>query len=164
LSKHELYIRQWQSINPAFHKLTKSSLKTIDIPHLDDNLQPTEDPDKAHRWTTITDPVILLARNNAHFGQAEGTLFTTQRFQNMFGYGGTTDTAEKFLSKPFYANEFPNMTTGATTLLQLISNNKGLPEISTSINQEEFRRALKSGQKEHQHHRVDGILDIIDVY
>jgi hypothetical protein len=37
LSKHELYIKQWQSINPAFHTLTRSSLNAIHIPYLDEN-------------------------------------------------------------------------------------------------------------------------------
>jgi hypothetical protein len=51
-------------------------------------------------WSTIYDPVQieekLLARNIAQFGQAEGTLFTTQRLQTMFGYSGTTPSAEAF--------------------------------------------------------------------
>jgi cell division inhibitor SulA len=100
LSKQELYLKQWQTINPAFHTTTRSSLNTIDVPYLDENSQRTDDPEKALIWSTIYDPVLieekLLARNIAHFGQAEGTLFTTQRFQQMFGYSGTTPTASKF--------------------------------------------------------------------
>jgi hypothetical protein len=61
----------------------------------------------------------------------------------MFGYGGTTKTVTEFRSKPFNENEFPTLMTGATTLLQLISNNNGLPEISTSIRQEEFSKGFK---------------------
>jgi hypothetical protein len=147
LSKHELYIKQWQSINPAFHTSNRSSLNTIDIPYLDKHKQPTEDPERAHIWTTISDPVIieekLLARNIAHFGQAEGTLFTTRRIQQMFGYGGTTKAARDFRRKAFNENKFPNLTTGATTLLQQVSNNSGLLEISTSTSQEEFSKGFK---------------------
>jgi hypothetical protein len=111
LSKQELYLRQWQTINPAFHTATRSSLNTIDIPYLDENSQPTDDPERACIWTTISDPVIieekLLAQNIAHFGQAEGTLFTTQRFQHKFGYSGTTQEASKFRHNPFNQTNTP---------------------------------------------------------
>jgi hypothetical protein len=74
LSKHELYIKQWQTINPAFHSTQHLNLNTIDVPHLDKNSQPTDDPERAKIWKTIYDPVMieekLLARNIAHFGQA----------------------------------------------------------------------------------------------
>jgi hypothetical protein len=107
----------------------------------------TDDPEKACIWATISDPVIieenLLARNISHFGQAEGTLFTTQRFHQMFGYSGTTKKANKFRNKPFNKNEFPPLNAGATTLLTLLSNNSGLPEISTSVSQEEFSKGFK---------------------
>jgi hypothetical protein len=147
LSKHELYIKQWQAINPAFHTMARSSLKTIDVPHLDENSQPTNDPDQARIWSTISDPMIieekLLARNIAHFGQAEGTLFTTKRFQQIFGYKGTDETANAFRKNPFNQEAFLNLTQGATTLLNLLSNNKGLPEISTNISQEEFAKGFR---------------------
>jgi hypothetical protein len=147
LSKQELYIKQWQTINPAFHTQTRSSLNTIDVPYKDEDSQPTDDPDKACIWQTITDPMLieekLLARNIAHFGQADGTLFTTRRFQELFGYGGITTTAKKFGRKPFNPNDFPPLTKGATTLLSLLSNNNGLPEISTSISQKEFAKGFK---------------------
>jgi hypothetical protein len=97
LSKNELYIKQWQTINPAFHATQHSNLNSIDIPYKDENSQPTDDPDRARIWRTIHDPVMieekLLARNIAHFGKAEETLFTTLRFQQMFGYCGTTQQA-----------------------------------------------------------------------
>jgi hypothetical protein len=119
-------------------------LKTINIPYKDENSQQTDDPDKACIWRTIHDPVMieekLLARNIAHFGQAQGTLFTTRRFQQMFGYCGTT---KKFRKAEFNENNFPNLTQGATTLLNLLSNNNALPPISTFISQEEFTKGFK---------------------
>jgi hypothetical protein len=52
------------------------------------------------------------------------------------------------------------MSGGATTLLELISNNKRLPKINTEITQQGFNKALKkwsgNGQKERPHHLVDG--------
>jgi hypothetical protein len=80
-SKQDLYLQQWRIINPVFHSSEKSSLNTIDIPHLDENNQPTDDPERTKIWKTISDPLEieekLLARNITHFGQAQGTLFTT---------------------------------------------------------------------------------------
>jgi hypothetical protein len=83
LSKHEQHINQWKTINPAFHSQQQSSLKTIDVPYLDEKGHPTDDPDQACIWKTIADPIQieekLLARNILHFGQSQGTLFTTNR-------------------------------------------------------------------------------------
>jgi hypothetical protein len=81
-SKQEQYQKQWQHINPTLHPPAKSSLNTCEVPHLDSNRQPTTNPDTAATWMTITDPIQieehLVARNIAHFRQAQGTLFTTQ--------------------------------------------------------------------------------------
>jgi hypothetical protein len=127
--------------------MTRSSLNTIDVPYKDENSQLTDDPENACIWATISDPVIieerLLARNISHFGQAEGTLFTTQQFQQMFGYSGTTKKANQLRNKPFNKNDFSPMDAGATTILNLLSNNNGLPEISTSVSQEEFAKGVK---------------------
>jgi hypothetical protein len=61
----------------------------------------TNDPEAAVSWATISDPLLikerLLARNIANFGQAQGTLFTTQHLQEMFGYSGVNDTVKKLL-------------------------------------------------------------------
>jgi hypothetical protein len=87
-SKQELYLKQWRIINPVFRSAKQSSLSTINVPHLDENCQPTDDPDRASTWATISDPIKikerLLARNIAHFGQAQGSLFTTTRMQHLF--------------------------------------------------------------------------------
>jgi hypothetical protein len=100
-SKQDLYLQQWCIINPAFHSTKKSSLNTIDIPHLDKNNQPTSDPERAKIWKAISDPLEieekLLARNVSHFGQAHGTLITTTRLQQqLFGYSGVRKFAQEF--------------------------------------------------------------------
>jgi hypothetical protein len=58
-SKQELYLRQWRIINLAFHLTKKSSLNTIEVMHVDENNQPTEDPDRAITWKTISDPMEI---------------------------------------------------------------------------------------------------------
>jgi hypothetical protein len=146
-TKQELYLKQRQLISPAFHPNQRSSLNTIDVPYLDENKQPTNDPDRATIWTTISDPIEIeeriLACNISHFGQAQGTLFTTTRMQHLFGYSGVTQTAEEFIKQPFNEVILPPMSQGATTLLTLLSNNNGLPPIPTTISQEEFGKALR---------------------
>lgn len=147
LSKQDIYIKQWQTINPAFHSTQRSSLNTIEVPHLDANSNPTDDPDQAVLWSTISDPLEieerLLARNIAHFGQAQGTLFTTEYLQQKFGYNGVTTAVEDLMKTPFDESEFPTLTTGATTLLNTISHNNRLPQVSTKISQEEFSKAFR---------------------
>jgi hypothetical protein len=44
-SKHEQYIEQWRSINPVFHPDQRLSINTIDVPHLDEAGNSTNDPD-----------------------------------------------------------------------------------------------------------------------
>jgi hypothetical protein len=77
-SKQELYIKQWQTINLAFHPPQRSSLSTINVPHLDIDRNPMNHPDKAETSSTISDPIEIedriLARNIAHFGQAQGII------------------------------------------------------------------------------------------
>jgi hypothetical protein len=130
-----------------FHTTHRSSLNTIEVPYRDENSQPTEDPDRAATWQTISDPLLieerLLARNIAHFGQAQGTLFTTNYFQNLFGYSGVTSETEHLLGNDFEQDIYPPMTRCATTLLNILSSNKRLPPISTKIPISDFSKGLR---------------------
>jgi hypothetical protein len=73
---------------------------TIEVPNLDNDQRPTNNPDLAVSWATISDPIqieeCLLARNIAHFGEAEGTLFTTRRLQERFGYEGVSNNVNNY--------------------------------------------------------------------
>jgi hypothetical protein len=123
------------------------NISTIEVPYKDENSQLTDDPDKASTWPTITDPLQieekLLARNIAHFGQAQCTLFTMEHFQRAFGYSGVTTEAEQLMSTQLDKDNYPTLTSGATTLLTLLSNNKRLPPISTKIPISDFAKGLK---------------------
>jgi hypothetical protein len=63
--------------------------------------------------------------------------------QHLFGYSGVTQTADDFWKQSFNEDILPPMSQGATSLLKLLSNNSGLPPISTIISQEEFEKALR---------------------
>jgi hypothetical protein len=146
-SKQEIYQKQLQHINPTFHPPTKSSLNTLEVPDKDQNQVPTLDPEAAVTWKTITDPIEieekLLARNIAHFGQSEGTLFTTQRLQQRFGYCSVSHQVDNLLKGMRLHENDPNMTTGATTLLDLLSNKNKMYPIDDNIDFKLFVSAFR---------------------
>jgi hypothetical protein len=104
----------------------------------------TDDPEEAVSWSTISDPMEieekLLTRN---IGQEQGTLFTTKYLQHRFGYNGVSTGVDDLLTHGFEESEYPNLTRGATTLLNTISHNKRLPPVSTTISMEDFCKAFK---------------------
>jgi hypothetical protein len=122
-------------------------LNTIEVPNLDHNDEPTNNPDEAATWKTITDPLMieeqLLARNITHFGQAQGTLFATQRLQNLFGYCGVNQTAQKVLQGHRHVYSGLELSPGGTSLLNLLSNADNLSEISSSISLKTFTSAMR---------------------
>jgi Reverse transcriptase (RNA-dependent DNA polymerase) len=147
-SKQNQYLQQWQRINPVFHPPTRSNLNTVEVPHQDAARQPTNDPDNAVIWKTISDPLIieekLLARNTAHFGQAQGTLFTTNRLQSLFGYGGTTEAANRLLKGNLSPSSYQPTTRGGTTLLNILGNKSNLPPIDDNVDFQTFCKALRT--------------------
>jgi hypothetical protein len=114
---------------------------------LDDQSQPTDDSDQAYIWKTIFDTIAieekLLARKIEHFGQAQGTLFNTPHLHRKFGCSGALTEANNLMTNKFDQDDFPPLTRGATTLLNLMSNNNRLPPISTSIGIEDFAKGLR---------------------
>lgn len=61
-----------------------------------------EDPKTCTQWKTITEPqeveLYLTLRNRQHFGQAQGTPFTTPPFQELFDWNASTEAAEALLA------------------------------------------------------------------
>jgi hypothetical protein len=84
----EMLRNSWRRIRQALNPKQRSGLKHIDIPDKDEQGNPTDDPSKATTWKTITDPetieLKLFERNINHFGQAEGTAFTSDEFKADF--------------------------------------------------------------------------------
>jgi hypothetical protein len=98
ISNKETSRKDWQQIRQIMKPQERSNLNTIKIPLQDENGELTDDPDKAVTWYWIMDPTLiedkLLERNVKHFGQAEGTLFSTQHFQELFKYEGISPAVE----------------------------------------------------------------------
>jgi hypothetical protein len=101
----------------------------------------------AAKWSTLTDPLLiverLLARSIAHFGQSQGSLFTNQRLQELFGYGGTKEPVEQLLNGNQKIHSDLELSTGGTTLLKLLSNQGRLPSISCNISLKTFISAIR---------------------
>jgi hypothetical protein len=110
-----------------------------------------DDPDKAITWQTIADLIIieekLLARNIKQFSQAQGTLFTTKRLQELFGYKGTTEATSELLTEKLSAEHYPPMTQGGTTLLNLLGNKGNLTPIDHNIDIPIFNKAMQTSSE-----------------
>jgi hypothetical protein len=127
----------------------KSNFNTIEIPLHDTQGEPTNDAEEAATWQRITDPVLiedkLLEQNIKHFGQAEGTLFTNQYFQELFQYKGVSTAVEILLEGKMEVEPMPDLDAGSRTLLTHLGNGRQLPKIDTSISLNAFVQALKKG-------------------
>jgi hypothetical protein len=63
--------------------------------------------------------------------------------QQLFGYSGVTSTAAELRNKPFNEDDFQPIGREAKTLLSILSNNAGLPWISSEVSKEEFVKAFQ---------------------
>jgi hypothetical protein len=67
----------------------------------------------------------------------------TKHLVEMFGYSGVSSDVDELLTTQYNESKYPTMSGGATTLLELISNNKRLHTINTDVTQQEFNKALR---------------------
>jgi hypothetical protein len=84
----------------------------------------------------------ILARNVKHFGQAEGSLFTTTVITKLLDYEGTSPQVANLLRGNIELPNIPNITKSAISLLQPLSNEKHLEQIDNNIYFSEFKRAF----------------------
>jgi hypothetical protein len=79
----------------------QSGLAMIEIPYLNHLNEETDNPEESVKWQRVSDPSLieekLLIRNIKHFGQAKGTLLTSQEVQDQFDYEGVTKAVELLL-------------------------------------------------------------------
>lgn len=96
--------------------------------------------------TKITDPSQIVATliecNTAHFGQAQGTPFTTGRLKDLIGYEGRADVIDQIINgNPPAALLEPN--NGAEVIIRQLSNGCRLPIISSDISFMEYKSAFR---------------------
>jgi hypothetical protein len=118
-------------------KNNKSGLSTVDVPKswpsphdlsdpaipLDDAKQWDKDG-KAFKTVTIPDEIelYLMARNQRHFGQAEGTAFTCAPLAELLSWEGDTHAADLILRGEYTNDELDDVT---QLLLKIV--NQSLP-------------------------------------
>jgi hypothetical protein len=147
IATKEMRKADWIKLRNIFNPKPKSGVSNIEIPDKDGNGESTTDPDKAITWKRIYDPkqveACILNRNIQHFGQANGTLFTTTAITDIFDYDGTSPQVEDLLQGNMDINLIPTATESAHILLQTLSKPNTLTSIDICITLQEFNKALR---------------------
>lgn len=143
--------RVFYALRLHFHPDARSGISYIEVPDLDKDGQPTDDPQAATSWKTITDPTEienrLLDRNIEHFGQADGTPFTRGDLLAALGYEGISPGLDKILSGELPDN-FEKLDPGSQAILKKLSDRQQLEQINDEITFEEFWQAIKKWNKQ----------------
>ena len=109
-------------------------------PHLNDLPNPKE----ATSWRTVDLPdeivYYLLTRNRLHFGQAQGTDFTTPQFTRHIDWAASTDSAELILRGEYSSSELTDL----QALLLQHCRSPQLDVISPTVTEAEFISKFKS--------------------
>jgi hypothetical protein len=147
ISKAETNRQDWKVIQKTMKPHYHSGLTTIKIPHLNNKHEETENPDEAVSWKRVTDPSLiedrLLTRNIKHFGQSQGSLFTSRQIQDKFDYEGVNKAVELLLQGAITIPETTLSTPGAKAVLEQISNKNKLPEMNCEVELPTFISTLR---------------------
>jgi hypothetical protein len=147
ISKAKANQRDCKTIKHLFKPQFHSGINSIEIPHLNQHNEETDNPDEAISWKRVTDPSQveenLLCRNITHFGQAQGTLFTKSPLQEHFQYKGASKAVNLLLNGEINFSKHLNGTTGAKTLLQHLGNKNTLPNMNCKIELPTFASMLR---------------------
>ena len=104
-----------------------------------------EDPKTCTEWRLVSDPseieYYLMLRNRLHFGQAEGTPFTTHPLSEDVDWTATTSAAEQILEGEYTANI---TTSQLHNLLSACKACNPLDSISHEVTMEEFKGKMKA--------------------
>jgi hypothetical protein len=120
LCTSEARAAMYRKIQAVRGKFNSSGFTSIEVPsswppahsHLP-NAQALPDPKKATEWKTVDLPdeivYYLLLRNRRHFGQAQGTPFTTPTFTTHIDWAASTKTSELILNGDFNTDELSDL-------------------------------------------------------
>ena len=148
ISNAEINRQERLVLNSTYKQQSRSSVISLEVPHLDKDRNPTTNPDNCETWKTITAPneveEAILERNIRHFGQADGSAFTTKLMTDKFGYEGVTKYVDQLLAGDtkdiIQDNEANN---GVATILLHLANQPTLPSIDDDITYHKWCQALK---------------------
>ena len=146
--RSEMTKQDWGIVKNKLRPMQRSGISNIEIPDKDRFGNATNDPDKAITWRRITDPSEvedkLLERNIKHFGQANETLFASNKLQGEFKYEGVSESVDRLLAGEYIIDDSLAVTDGARILLNKIGDDNKLTQIEDGISYDEFKRGLKT--------------------
>jgi hypothetical protein len=85
----------------------------------------------------------LFYRNINHFGHAEGTTFTSDKFKAEFGYTGISDAVDRLIQGDYDLSQLPLHSEAARKMFETLSNKKNLPKINETIDFYSFKEAIR---------------------
>ena len=117
----------------------QTSITTLKVPS-----DSAVDPKQCTEWTEVDTPeeveTAIRARNQLHFGQADGTPFATPKMKEQLDFMASTKTAELILDGTYE----PDDITSAAAALADHLRKAPVPEIEAEVSEEAFRGKLKS--------------------
>ena len=141
-------IRKAEDIKQLFRKLkvvrttyARQGVTRIEIP-----LHPEQDPKSCREWQTIDIPTEVLhhlqKRNQLHFGQAAGTLFTIPPLSDHLGFCGDGAEAENILDGSFDATNYPP---SVALLLRHLTRSEAMASLEAcpTISEDDYVQKLK---------------------
>jgi hypothetical protein len=138
-------IRKAEEIKQLFNKLKfirgkyqQSGISSLEVPSVDG-----DNPKKCKDWKTVDTPkeivAYLLARNQGHFGQAEGPL-TIPPMSEAIDYPASTAACDLMLEGEFNATELEDLT---QLLVKNFSKRQAIDCLPYEITKTEFLEALQ---------------------
>jgi hypothetical protein len=104
-------------------------------------------PNSPTEWISVTEPDQvtnhILDRNVIHFGQAKDTPFAKGNLQEVYGYKGTNDNAEKLIKEKILPQRLNEETIYTTKLLEQLADGNKLEDLPHDITFEEFCLAMQ---------------------
>jgi hypothetical protein len=135
LQRREELRKDYRELRAIFHPDRSSGISHLEI----------HDP-ATGAVTKITDPTdiesTLIDRNIQHFGQAQGTPFTTGQLQELLGYEGDGAIMEGIVNGELPA-QLANNGDDAMILIRKLSSGGRLPTICADITVDEFKAAFR---------------------
>jgi hypothetical protein len=112
------------------------------------NPKEIDDPDpQPHLWKNVTKPdeieYYLQIRNRFHFGQAQGTPFTTPPLSDLINWPNDTAFANEILKGDADLSTLDTLTDLTKTLLHECKSSTGINSIQAELTVDEFRSKIR---------------------
>ncbi|KAI2491614.1 hypothetical protein MHU86_22931 [Fragilaria crotonensis] len=141
-------LKKVEDIKHLFRKLknVRSSNDRYGVTRLEIPVHPEEDPKVCTEWQQIDVPEEILRhltrRNQQHFGQAQGTPFTTSPLAESLGFGGGSWAGDDLLNGQF---DTQGMDENVSILIRHIRHIEEMQQLASrpTISDDEFVQKLK---------------------